>query len=135
MIGVSTRSEKEGEVISFEILKEEGIVILEPSGPLKQEDFQKLTREVDAYINEKGFVRGIIIHTKSFPGWEDFSAFINHVKFVKDHHRKIRRVAAVTDSKFLKIVPNIARHFVSAEIKHFRYEDMKSAKKWIREED
>jgi hypothetical protein len=120
-------------MISFEILKEEGIVIVEPSGPLRKEDFEKLTGEVDTYINEKGFVKGIIIHTKSFPGWDNFSAFINHVKFVKDHHRKIRRVAAVTDSKFLTIVPNVARHFVAAEIKHFDYGDMEIAKKWIKE--
>ena len=121
-------------MISFEILKEEGIVLIEPSGPLEKEDFQKLTGEVDAYINEKGFVRGIIIHTESFPGWDNFSAFIHHVKFVKDHHRKIRRVAAVTDSKFLTIVPNVARHFVAAEIKHFDYDDMEEAKKWVTEE-
>ena len=118
-------------MISFEILNEEGIVIIEPSEPLSKEDFERLTKEVDAYINEKGSIRGIIIHTESFPGWENFSAFIHHLKFVKDHHRNIRRVAAVTDSKFLKIVPNIAKHFVSAEIKHFDYADMETAKKWI----
>jgi tRNA U38,U39,U40 pseudouridine synthase TruA len=77
-------------------------------------------------------VNGIIIHTKAFPGWEDFSAFQHHMKFVKDHHRRIRRVAVVTDSKLGSIVPNIARHFVSADIKHFEYEDMESAKTWIK---
>lgn len=122
-------------MISFEILNEERVVVIEPSGPLRKEDFQQLTKDVDAYIHENGFVRGIIIHTESFPGWENFSAFIHHVTFVKDHHRKIRRVAAVTDSKFLKIVPAIAGHFVSAEIKHFDYADMEGAKKWIREAD
>ena len=94
-----------------------------------------MTNDVDTYINEKGPIRGIMIHTESFPGWEDFSAFIHHMKFVKDHHRNIRRVAAVTDSKFLKIVPSIAGHFVSAEIKHFAYADMDAAQKWIREAD
>jgi len=120
-------------MITFEILKEEGIVVITPSGPLTEEDFQRLTGDVDAYIKEKGSIMGIIIHTKSFPGWENFSALIHHMKFVKDHHRKIRRVAAVTDSKFLKIVPDIAGHFVSAEVKHFDYADMETAKNWIRE--
>ena len=122
-------------MISFEILKEEGIVVIEPSDPLSKEDFEMLTGDVDAYIDENGPIRGIIIHTKSFPGWNNFSAFIHHVKFVKDHHRKVRRVAAVTDSKFLTIVPIIAKHFVSAEIKHFDYEDMENAKKWVKEAD
>ena len=122
-------------MISFEILKEEGIVVIEPSDPLSKEDFELLTGDVDTYIDENGPIRGIIIYTKSFPGWNNFSAFIYHVKFVKDHHRKVRRVAAVTDSKFLTIVPIIAKHFVSAEIKHFDYEDMENAKKWIKEAD
>lgn len=120
-------------MISFKILKDEGIVIIEPSSPLEQSDFEKLTKEVDAYINEKGCINGIIIHTKPFPGWENFSAFTHHMKFVKNHHHKIKRVAAVTDSKFLTIIPVIAKHFVSAEIKHFEYEEMETAKKWIQE--
>ncbi len=57
------------------------------------------------------------------------------MKFVKDHHRKIKRVAIVTDSKLGSIVPGIAKHFVSAEIKHFEYEDMNSSKTWIKGSD
>jgi hypothetical protein len=55
------------------------------------------------------------------------------MKFIKDHHKKIKRVAAVTDSKFMSIAPMIANHFVSAEVKHFDYTDMDAAKKWVRE--
>jgi uncharacterized membrane protein YidH (DUF202 family) len=62
-----------------------------------------------------------------------FVVDVTLVKFVRDQHRKIRWVAAVTDSIFLTIVPNIAKHFVSAEIKHFDYDDMGTAKEWIKE--
>ena len=120
-------------MISFEIMKAEGIVIIEPSGALEQTDFEQLTKEIDAYINVQGYVNGIIIHTKDFPGWESFGAFTHHMKFIKDHHKKIKRVAAVTDSKFMSIAPMIAKHFVSAEVKHFNYADMDAAKKWIQE--
>jgi hypothetical protein len=118
-------------MISLQIMKEEGIVIIEPSSPLEHPDFEKLTKEIDEYIEEKGGVNGLIIHTKSFPGWENFAAFTGHMKFVKDHHHKIKRIAAVTDSKFLSILPSIAKHFVAAEIKHFDYEEMETAKQWI----
>jgi hypothetical protein len=49
-----------------------------------------------------------MIYTKSFPGWENFGAFVSHIKFVGGHHRKIERIAAVTDSGFLKVMPSIA---------------------------
>ena len=120
-------------MISFDIVKEDGIVIIEPSGALVQNDFDRLTREIDAFINKEGFVKGIIIHTKDFPGWDSFGAFTHHMKFIKDHHEKVKRVAAVTDSKFMSIAPTIANHFVSAEVKHFPYADMDAAKQWIEE--
>ena len=120
-------------MISFEILRDEGIVIIEPSGSLEKTDFERLTEKVDAYITEKGYINGIIIHTKDFPGWESFGAFTHHMQFIKDHHKKVKRVAAVTDSKFMSIAPVIANHFVSAEVKHFDYEDMEAAMKWIKE--
>jgi hypothetical protein len=122
-------------MISFVILREEGIVVIEPSGALEQSDFDRLSREIDDYINEKGYVNGLIIHTKAFPGWESFEAFTHHMNFVKGHHQKVKRVAVVTDSKFMSIAPKVANHFVSAEVKHFDYTDMDAAKKWILKAD
>ena len=120
-------------MISFKIIKAEGIVIIEPSGALEQTDFEKLTKEEDAYLGDRGHLNGIIIHTRDFPGWESFGAFTHHMKFIKDHHKKIKKVAAVTDSKFMSIAPMIANHFVSAEVRHFDYADLDAAKKWVRE--
>jgi hypothetical protein len=122
-------------MISFEIMKAKGIVLIEPSGALEKTDFERLTKEIDAYISDQSYVNGIIKHTKDFPGWESFGAFTHHMKFIKDHHKKIKRVAAVTDSKFMSIAPMIANHFVSAEVKHFEYTDLDAAKKWIQEAD
>ena len=118
-------------MISLELKKADGIVIIEPSGVLEETDFTRLSKEIDAYINEKGRINGVIIHTKKFPGWKNFGAFRNHMKFIKGHHKKVKRVAAVTDSKIMLIVLRIANFFISAEIKHFNYADMDAAKKWI----
>ncbi len=49
-----------------------------------------------------------MICAKTFPGWESFGALVSHLRFVKIHHRKIARIAAVTDSELLKIMPHIA---------------------------
>ena len=42
-----------------------------------------------------------------------------------------RRVAAVTDSGFLSVLPRFAAHFVRAEIKHFPYSDKQQALDWL----
>ena len=35
--------------------------------------------------------------------------------------------------RMISIVPSLAKHFVSAEIKHFDYEDIEDAKQWVQE--
>jgi hypothetical protein len=98
-------------MLSIQLSKDDGIVFIEPSGPLSMADFERLSREVDVYLGEKGSVNGLLIHAASFPGWEDFGGFVHHIKFVKEHHRRIRRIALVSDSKLLMIAPAFAKHF------------------------
>ena len=120
-------------MIDYKILEDQGIVIVEPSKSLRKEDFENLTRDVDAYLEKNGHLNGLIIHANAFPGWEDFGAFTHHFSFIKGHHKKVNRIAIVTDSAFLKIAPSIASHFVSAEVKHFDYDDLEEATKWASE--
>jgi hypothetical protein len=120
-------------MITYKIMDEDGMVIIEPSGPITQSDLETLTRDVDNYIRQKGMIRGMIIHSRSLPRWHDLGAFLKDMKFVFAHQRKIQRVASVTDSKLLMIVHGIARHVLSPEIGHFSYGDIEAAIKWIRE--
>ena len=118
-------------MLDYELNRAEGILILKPTGPLESTDFEKLALEVDPYIREKGKLNGLMIYVKSFPGWENFAAFLSHIKFVKNHHQKIKKIAAVTDSSFLSIMPQVANHFIQAEIRHFDYEDKEPALDWL----
>lgn len=43
-----------------------------------------------------------MIQAGSFPGWESFAALVSHMRFVRDHHRSIGKVAAVSDSIILE---------------------------------
>ena len=119
-------------MLKYELNHAEGILIIRPNGPLESTDFEKLVQEVDPYIIEKGKLNGLMIYAKSFPGWDNFAAFLSHMKFVKNHHEKIKKIAAVTDSSFLSIMPQVANHFVKAEIKHFDYDDKDAAVNWLR---
>ena len=119
-------------MISHELLRDEGILVVSPQAPLEARDFEELAREVDPYIEEKGSLKGLLIDVESFPGWHDFGALISHLRFVRDHHKKTKRIAAVTDNGFLSIVPRIARHFVNAEVRHFPHGDKETALAWLR---
>jgi hypothetical protein len=119
-------------MISYELLRDEGILIISPEGRLESADFERLAQEVDPYITEKGKLAGLMIYAEAFPGWDDVGALISHLKFVKDHHKLIRKVAAVTDSTFLSIMPRVVDHFVSAEVRHFDYRDKEVALEWLR---
>jgi len=119
-------------MLKFELNRTEGILILEPIGPLQSTDFEKLAREVDPYIIEKGTLNGLMINAKSFPGWDSFAAFLSHIKFVKNHHQKIKKIAAVTGSGFLSIMPQVANHFIQAEVRHFDYDDKDTALNWLK---
>ena len=119
-------------MLNYELNRVDSILILKPIGPLESTDFEKLAREVDPYIIEKGALNGLMIYTKSFPGWDNFAAFLSHIKFVKNHHQKIKKIAAVTGSGFLSIMPQIAKHFIQAEVRHFDYDDKETALDWLK---
>ena len=64
-------------MIQHELRRDTGILIVTPQGPLEQKDFEMLAREVDSYIEEKGGLTGLMVHAKSFPGWQDFAALVS----------------------------------------------------------
>jgi hypothetical protein len=121
-------------MLSYNIEEQEGIVLIELSGPITRRALEALIRDVDGYLRRRGTIRGLIIHTRSFPRWEDLGAFLTDMRFVLAHAKKIRRVASVTDSALLMAVHGILRHAFSPEIRHFPYGDLEAARKWIREE-
>ena len=119
-------------MIRFELLKDAGVLIIEPQSALSGEDFREISRAIDPYIRDKGKLTGLLIEARAFPGWDSFGALIEHLKFVRDHHRRIDRVAAVTDNEFLKIAPRIAEHFAHPEIRTFGGGERDRALAWLR---
>jgi hypothetical protein len=118
-------------MLQTELNEDQGILMLAPKGELSQSDFEQVAGVIDPFLEKSGRLNGIIIHSKSFPGWESFSAMVTHIKFIKSHHRKISRVALVTDSHLGNLAEHIAKHFISAEIKHFAFDELDRAKRWI----
>ena len=120
-------------MLEFELNSDSGVLVLKPHGPLSADDFTTVTETIDAYIENTGKLNGVMIYAKSFPGWEDFSGLVSHLKFVKDHQNNIKKLATVSDSPALAIMPKIAEHFISAEARHFDSADLYNAEVWLAE--
>lgn len=119
-------------MIDAKLMRNDGILIVAPAGALQSTDFEQLCLLADPYIEQHGHLAGLLIDAESPTGWEDFSSLLSHLRFAHDYHKKISRVAAVTDSSFLAILPLVADHFTVAEVRHFEYRDRDAALDWLR---
>lgn len=116
--------------IRISVEEDRRVVRLRPTGRLSSDDFIRLAEEVDPLIKKWGALNGLVIESRDFPGWESMGALVRHLSFVSDHHRSIRRIALVTDSRLGVIAENVASHFVGAEIKQFDSTDLDVALQW-----
>jgi len=117
--------------LTYTFDRKNSLLILEPKQPLDSQDFDALSAEIDPWIEQEGQLNGLIIQADHFPGWENLGSMVRHIQFVKNHHKKIKKVAFCADGKILEILPSVAKHFVNAEIKHFATEELEDAKSWI----
>ena len=122
----------ENPLLEYTILKPEGILLLKPNESLSKEDFAGLSASVDAYLADHASIHGVLIHAEAFPGWESFAGLAAHIRFVRNHHRKIGRVALVTDSPVAGMAEALAKHFIAADIKHFPFTDYEKALSWLK---
>jgi hypothetical protein len=112
---------------------ENSILHLRPKSALAKRELEELARVVDPHIERTGGLAGLLVEAAAFPGWASFGALAAHLRFVRDHHRRIRRVAVVTDSALGDVAERLASHFVSAEIRHFAAGELQAARQWILE--
>lgn len=117
-------------MLTHELLAKDAILILRPQGPLNARDFTSLATIVDSWLARGGTLRGVLISAKSFPGWEDLDGLIAHLRFVRNHHDRVERIAIVADGFVAKVLPNVARHFVHAKLRHFA--DDAAALAWLK---
>ena len=108
-----------------------GILFVQIKDSLQESDFAELARTADPFIEQSGDLAGIIIETPRFPGWESLGAMTAHFRFVRDHHKHIKKVGLVTDSALGRVAEQLASHFVSAEVRHFPVARLEAAKQWV----
>jgi len=120
----------EGPGVTHRLLPETGVLVVEVTEPLRAQDFSALTSTADAWLTTHDTLPGIVLHARSFPGWENVGSMLHHLRFVRDHHKKVRRVAVAVDGLPADLAPRVAEHFVSAEVRHFGSDDLDGAVAW-----
>ena len=85
-------------MIEINLDKLNAIATVRPTSALSEQDFNELASIIDPFIEEQGRLKGLVIVVEKFPGWEDFGSFIRHIRFVKDHQKKVERIAFVADN-------------------------------------
>jgi len=109
----------------------QSILHLRPKGALTKEDFAQVAKTVDPHIESTGALAGIVIEFAAFPGWDSLGAMAAHLRFVREHHKQVRKIAVVTDAKLGALAEKLASHFVAATIKHFPAGGARTARDWI----
>lgn len=118
-------------MIEYDLDTEHSILHVQPKSAFEQDDFTKLADAVDPHIEATGGLGGLIVEVARFPGWKSFGAVVNHFRFIRDHRKRIKRIAVVTDSRAGDIATRVVPHVVSAEIRHFPAGQVEAARQWM----
>jgi len=116
--------------VEHRLIPEQHVLLVEPKAKLGIEDFDAIAMTVDPWVESGGELRGLVVHAREFPGWETIGSFLRHVRFVREHHRNIRRVALAADGALPKLAPVLVEAFVNAEIRHFAFDELDWAIEW-----
>jgi hypothetical protein len=118
-------------MLDVELLGDRGVLVLKPAGALEASDFERAAAIVDPVIARDGRLAGVLIHARRFPGWKDVAALRSHLRFVRDRHRRIARLAVATDGAVARFLPAIAGLFVAPEVRRFPFDGKDEALRWL----
>lgn len=117
--------------LTYEKLTPEGVLVVKPRGKLRAEDIDAVASVADSWLESgNGQLEGMVVVADRFPGWQGVDGFVHHLRFFRDHHRKIHRFALASEAPFAKVAPAVVDRFVSAEVKRFHRDEVERAVAW-----
>lgn len=122
-------------MLKTEIDEKNNLCIVTPEGTVSEADFEGLGDTVNDYINRNDKAPGIVLDAAGLPHWKNAAALFAHLKLVRDHHKLISKVALVSDSTTLSIMPVLVDLFLDAKVRHFPQANLEKAKTWAAEVD
>ena len=116
----------------FEIMKEsEGNVIgVHMAGTVHKQDYAELVPKVEIIAKQCGDVRMLwdLGDYKS----EAANAWISDLKFGREFHEKVTKLAIVGDKKWEEWITKLAAPLYAKEARYFHTADMKAAWEWVK---
>ena len=119
-------------MLNHELVHDLGIFVLAPAGRLETADIDEFARRVDPYIEKNGDLKGMMIYTETFSGWKEIASFGSYIKFIRDYHRSVEKVATVSNSKLLSMLQKIIGYFVNPKVRHFDFSEEEAALEWLK---
>ena len=108
------------------------VLWVRPDGPITRDDVATLTRTADDYLAGHSKIAGVMVETRTFPGFASVGAFADYARFIADHHARVRRLALVTDSALAPIAEFMAKYVVGVEMRHYSFAEGAAALGWLR---
>ena len=93
-------------------------------------DLRAPRRRFDALIATRGQVR-LLIDASELKGWESFAAIQAHASFIKNHLRKVERLAIIVGHDWQHWLVEAARMFLHPEARSFNKSRKDEARKWV----
>lgn len=116
--------------VHHRLLPARGVMLLELAAAPLRSDLDELALACDAWLEASGELHALVIHAREFPGWETFTDLLKHLHFARGHHLELERIALATETRLASWAPELDAHFVGAEVKTFRYEELDAATDW-----
>ena len=108
------------------------VLVVQPEGPITRENVATLTRMADEYLAGHPKIAGVMVETRTFPGFASVGAFADYASFIANHHAHVRRLALVTNSALAPVAEFMANHVVGMEMRHFRFAEGAAAIAWLK---
>lgn len=100
-------------------------------GTVDKSDYEKLTPEIEALIEQEGSIT-MLLDMTDFK-WEKLSAWGQDMKFGKKFHKKIAKLAIVGDKTWQKWMAKVADPFYAEEAEYFPADQSAEAWAWLEE--
>jgi hypothetical protein len=118
-------------MLGLELFRERAVLVAEPDGPLTEADFDRMAALLDPFLDEAGRLRGLLVDTSAFPGWDGLGALLAHERFIHAHQGRLERIALVTDSLVANAIAHLAEFAVAPEVRHFSSGERHAAMDWL----
>jgi SpoIIAA-like len=108
----------------------DGVLKVVAPTKLQSGDFAELAKQIEPIIRQKGRLR-LLIDASRLAGWKDLRALEEHTAFVKSHHEKVERIAAIAAHEWQRWLISAIRVFLHPELRVFESGQEGEALRWL----